>query len=163
MEAFQEAYVRGVAAAAGCVVHGRPEIDEGVDITLTHTSETHQTDDNTVYLAIQMKSSSKGLIHEGKFASATMRRNRYDSFRAENVTVHKIVVILHMPAELEDWIRVGDDALLLHHKAYWVSIRGNTPIEPGTESAQVKAPVEQIFDDLALCRIMQRIGQGGVP
>jgi hypothetical protein len=163
MEAFQEAYVRSVAAAAGCVVYGRPEIDEGIDITFTHTSDIHLKDDHKAYLEIQMKSSADGPVEQGSVVTATMRRSRYDLFRAVDVTVNKIVVILHMPADMKDWISLDDESLLLRHRAYWVSVRGSPPITDGVNSAPVKAPVTQPFDDIALCRIMERIGQGGVP
>lgn len=163
MEAFQEAYVRSVGAAAGCIVYGRPEIDEGIDITFTHTADVHLKDDHKAYLEIQMKSSADGPVEKGSVVTATMRRSRYDLFRAQDVTIHKIVVIHHLPKNMEDWVSLGDEALLLRHRAYWVSLRGHPPIPQGTNSAQVKAPIEQPFDDMALCQIMARIGQGGVP
>lgn len=163
MEAFQESYVRGVAAAAGCVV-GAPEIDEGVDVTLTHTAGIHLRGDNKAHLEVQMKSSADGPIEKGKFVSASLSRARYDEFRAEDVAVHKIIVVLHMPADQADWLTVGPDALHLRHRAYWVSIRGFAPMsDPGAASTTVRAPTSQIFDDIALCQIMQRIGQRGAP
>ncbi|BCO46431.1 DUF4365 domain-containing protein [Mycobacterium intracellulare] len=163
MEAFQEAYVRGVAAAAGCVV-GAPEIDEGVDVTLTHTSDIHLRDDKKAHLEVQMKSSAYGPIENGQFVSTSLKRARYDEFRAVDVAVHKIIVILHMPVLQEDWLTVGADALHLHHRAYWVSIRGMPPI-PNAQQASftVRAPTVQVFDDITLCHIMQRIGQKGAP
>jgi len=163
MEAFQESYVRGVAAAAGCAI-GRPEIDEGVDVTLTHTAGIHLRGDNKAHLEVQMKSSADGPIQKGEFVSASLRRARYDEFRAEDVAVHKIIVILHMPADQANWLTVGPDALHLHHRAYWVSIRGLPQIaDPQAASTTIHAPTTQVFDDIALCRIMQRIGQRGTP
>jgi hypothetical protein len=123
MESFQEAYVRGVAAGAGCVIAGKPEIDEGVDVRLTHRADVHRQGDKTTHLEIQMKSSAAGPIENGKFVSASLSRARYDDFRANDLSINKIVVILHMPAEQENWLKVGDSALWLHHRAYWVNLR----------------------------------------
>lgn len=154
MESFQEAYVRGVAAAAGCVVYGKPEIDEGVDIVLTHRADIHLIGDKTAHLEIQMKSSADGPIENGEYISATLRRSRYDDFRAENITVNKIVVILHMPENQEEWVTLGDTALSLHHLAYWVNLQGLPAIaDPEQKSITVRAPTSQYFDDVALCRI----------
>jgi hypothetical protein len=160
MEAFQESYLRGIVAAAGCVVIGKPEIDEGVDMMLSHRSDTH-LDDPFAFLQVQMKASADGKVEDGKFVKTTLKKNRYNTFRIANPSIHRIVVILHIPEEQEDWLRLGDDAMLLHHHAYWVSLEGKPAIE--TETATVKAPTSQVFDDLELCRIMHRIGQGRAP
>lgn len=149
----------------GCWLRrGAPEIDEGVDVTLTHTSDIHLRDDKKAHLEVQMKSSAYGPIENGQFVSTSLKRARYDEFRAVDVAVHKIIVILHMPVLQEDWLTVGADALHLHHRAYWVSIRGMPPI-PNAQQASftVRAPTVQVFDDITLCHIMQRIGQKGAP
>jgi hypothetical protein len=160
MEAFQESYVRGVAAAAGCVIVGKPEIDEGVDVMLSHFADIHLKD-KFAYLQIQMKATTDGLVEEGQFIKTTLRNDRYNLFRNDEPSIHRIVVILHIPEDQQDWLRVGEAALLLHHHAYWVSIEGRPAST--AERVTVKAPTNQIFDDIALCGIMERIGQGGGP
>jgi hypothetical protein len=160
MEAFQDAYLRGILAAAGCVVVGKPEIDEGVDLMLSHRSTTH-ADDEFAFLQVQLKASAAGPVEDGSFVKTTISKDRYNTFRNPTPSVHRIVVILHLPEGQEDWLRVSDNAMLLHHRAYWVSVEGR-PIAT-TESVTVKAPTSQVFDDVALCQIMSRIGQGGAP
>lgn len=160
MEAFQESYVRGVAAASGCVIVGKPEIDEGIDLMLSHRHESHQKD-KFALLQIQMKASAEGLVENGKFVKTSLRNDRYELFSHDDPSIHRIVVILHIPENQADWLRVTKKALLLHHRAYWVSIQG----QPAStaDRVTVKAPATQVFDDLALCRIMAKIGQGGAP
>ncbi|WP_454561007.1 DUF4365 domain-containing protein [Mycobacterium haemophilum] len=160
MEAFQESYVRGVAAASGCVIVGKPEIDEGIDLVLSHRHDNHQKD-KFAYLQIQMKATADGLVENGKFIKTSLRNDRYELFRNDDPSIHRIVVILHVPESQADWLRVGEKALLLHHHAYWVSIEGQAA--SSAERVTVKAPTTQVFDDVALCRIMARIGQGGAP
>ncbi|SBS78262.1 conserved hypothetical protein [uncultured Mycobacterium sp.] len=160
MEAFQESYIRGVAAAAGCVIVGKPEIDEGIDVMLSHRADIHLKD-KFAFLQIQMKATTEGLVEDGKFIRTQLRQDRYDLFRNDDPSIHRIVVVLHIPENQEDWLRVGDSALLLHHHAYWVSIEGKPA--SAAEKVTVKAPTDQLFDDLALCGIMARIGQGGAP
>jgi hypothetical protein len=162
MEAFQDAYLRGILAAAGCVVVGKPEIDEGVDLMLSHRSITH-ADDEFAFLQVQLKSSAEGPVEDGKFVKTILSKDRFNTFRNPNPSVHRIVVILHLPEDQKDWLQVDKkvNAMLLHHRAYWVSVEGQ-PVAT-TESVTVKAPTSQVFDDLALCKIMSRIGQGGAP
>lgn len=55
MESLQISYVCAVAAAAGCGIRSI-EIDEGVDIVLTHISANHTAiSDRVARLEIQMK------------------------------------------------------------------------------------------------------------
>jgi Domain of unknown function (DUF4365) len=160
MEAFQESYIRGVAAAAGCVIVGKPDIDEGVDVMLSHRSDIHANDE-FAFLQVQMKATTLGLVEDDKYIKTALRNDRYETFRNDNPSIHRIVVILHLPESQEDWLRVGDGALQLHYHAYWVSLEGKPAST--AEDVTVKAPTTQIFDDIALCRIMARIGQGDGP
>ncbi|MEU2254445.1 DUF4365 domain-containing protein [Nocardia xishanensis] len=159
MEAFQEAYVRAVAAAAGCVVVGRPEIDEGVDIILSHTSNQHRA--GKARLEIQMKATATALSADGSSISARIGRNRYDYFRTDDPAVSKIVVIMHIPRLQDDWLYLTDDALMLRHRSYWVSLHGYPATT--TDSVTVAAPCSNKFDDIALCEMMEKVGRGGRP
>ncbi|MCZ4519514.1 DUF4365 domain-containing protein [Rhodococcus ruber] len=161
MEAFQESYVRGVAAAAGCVISGRPEIDEGIDIILTHRSDKHKGGDGVARLEIQLKATATSVGRGGTHVSARVKKARYDYFRSPNPDVKKILVIMHLPAHQHEWVNLGVDALHLRHRAYWVDLEGMPPIAGSTTT--VKAPIANRFDDVALCGIMERIGQGGRP
>lgn len=159
MEQFQLGYLRAVTAAAGCVFVGKPAIDEGVDAEISHKSAEHLRD-GVARLEIQLKATSRVLNGEGSL-SVQMSKDRYDYFACVDPTMAKIVVILSMPADQAGWLRSTPEALFLHHCAYWVNLAGRSPAE--TSRPTVSAPSSQIFDDVRLCEIMQRIGQGGSP
>ncbi len=38
-----------------------------------------------------------------------------------------------------------------------------TEIRPGAQRPTVAAPLSQVFDDIALCKIMERVGKGQKP
>ena len=88
-EAFEEAYVRAVVASAGCVIGGRPEIDEGVDMYLTHRADLH-LDDGVARLEVQLKATASASNIGDEQVSAQIRRKRYDYLRVENPTVAKL-------------------------------------------------------------------------
>lgn len=159
MEAFQVGYVRAVAAAAGCVVNPAPEIDEGIDLTLTHVATSHLID--KARLEIQLKAVSVPLAPGASNVSVRMKRVRYDELRIADPSVSKILVVMSVPPSQNDWIHASQNRLKVHHAAYWVNLDG----APATAAAQptVSAPVSQIFDDIALCAMMGRIGQGLKP
>jgi len=161
MESLEMSYVRAIAAAAGCVVAGTPEIDEGVDVMLSHTADSHQHD-HVAYLNIQMKSTTSFDGVDGPSISASMRGDRWNYFSTAHPTIGKIVVIMSLPKDQARWTEVGHDSLTVRYCAYWVNIVGQPPIDKDSTTT-VTAPKSQIFNDVALCDMMQRIGQGGAP
>lgn len=158
MEELQKSYVNAVAAAAGCIV-GDVNIDDGVDLTLKHKADGHTAiGDKTSRLEIQLKATHQG--HNAKYVSVQMRKDRYDYFRTQD-TICKIVVIMRLPDCQENWILSSPEALSIRHCAYWVNL-ANQPLSSAAEPT-VKASLDNVFDDLTLCEMMTRIGQGGKP
>ena len=98
MEVYQAGYVRAIAAAAGCVPSWM-EIDEGVDLALTHRSPHHTVGDKVARLEVQMKATSATLTAGSTHVSARMKRERYNEFIVPNPTIHKIIVVLSMPLD----------------------------------------------------------------
>jgi hypothetical protein len=90
-----------------------------------------------------------------------MRRDRWEYYQTPEPIVNKIVVIMNMPERQDHWTHARDEALSIHHCGYWVNIAGTE--DGGAASPTVQAPVGQIFSDIALCDMMERIGRGGVP
>ncbi|MEV4266641.1 DUF4365 domain-containing protein [Kribbella sp. NPDC049584] len=159
MESFQEGYLRAVCASAGCVI-ARPEIDEGIDVNLTHRAESHLATDRVARLEIQLKATTTSNL-SSDFVKVRLRQDRYNYYAVSNPSVHKIVVGLAMPTDQAAWIASNHNALSVHYCAYWINLAGAG--ETSTEAKDVKIPKAQIFDDVALCDIMERIGQGGAP
>jgi Domain of unknown function (DUF4365) len=159
MEQFQLGYLHAVVAAAGCVVVGKPAIDEGVDMEVSHRSAQHGRE-GVARLEIQLKATSQGKNTDGSI-SVTLAKDRYDYYRHPSPTMDKIVVVLAMPPEPDNWLSSTPEALLLRHCAYWVNLAGAESVDVAEPT--VRAPGLQVFDDLQLCQIMQRIGQGGAP
>ncbi|MEU8306891.1 DUF4365 domain-containing protein [Actinomadura sp. NPDC048955] len=159
MEQFQESYIRAVAASAGCII-ARFEIDDGIDLLLTHKSDRHMGD-KVARLEVQLKATSDYVGRDTDFLTATMRRDRWEYYRTKDCTINKIVVIMSMPALQDDWILAGHKALSMHHCAYWVNLHGAK--FTNAENPTVRASKDHIFDDIALCEMMVRIGQGGRP
>ncbi|OZE03187.1 hypothetical protein CH249_15470 [Rhodococcus sp. 05-2255-3B1] len=163
MEQFQLAYIRGVAAASGVGVSS-PEIDEGIDVTLTHKSERHTgKDDFTARLEVQLKSTGGRVSADGTKVSASLSMDRYDYYRTLDASVPKIVVLMHVPRLQDEWLRETEDSLKFHHLSYWVNLSGQPDGDPDKASVTVTAHTSNIFTDHTLCAMMERIGQGGQP
>ncbi|TQJ19727.1 DUF4365 domain-containing protein [Mumia xiangluensis] len=159
MESFQEGYLRAVCASAGCVI-ARPEIDEGIDVSVTHRADSHLATDRVARLEIQLKATTASDFGSD-FVKVRLGQERYNYYAVSNPSVHKIVVGLAMPADQDQWIVSSHNALSVHYCAYWINLAGAG--ETDAEKKDVKISKAQIFDDVALCDIMERIGQGGAP
>jgi hypothetical protein len=159
-EQVQDAYLTAVAASAGCIVL-QPRVDAGIDFELTHHSESHHATDHVARLEVQNKARSASMSADGFYVSATLSRARYDYFRTVDPGVDKIVMILDIPPEPDQWVELTGSGLLIRNGAYWVNIAGWPP--SSANEPTVKAPTSNRFDDIALCAIMERIGKGGHP
>jgi hypothetical protein len=161
MEMLQNGQLYAIAAAAGCTM-SKPEPDDGIDWQLTHTSAQHIID-RDVDLKIQLKSTSTVEADPASgFVAVSLSNDRFELMARRPVTIKRILVAMIVPPDIENWVTSSHQGLTVHHGAYWVSMAGMTP-NAAAKSTTVRVPTSQIFDDAALCRIMQRIGAGGEP
>lgn len=160
MEMLQDGYIRAVAAAAGCTM-AKPEPDDGIDWVLTHTSTKHPGDPQ-VDLKVQLKSTSQSQPNpQSGYVSVKLSNARFELLAQNPVIVHRILIALIIPKNVEKWVRASHNYMELRHCAYWVNIAGAKPT--GTEESSVRVPTSNVFDDIALCDIMRRVGSGGTP
>lgn len=160
MEMLQDSYLRAVAAASGCTM-AKPEPDDGIDWQLTHSSSSHSVDCQ-IDLKIQLKSTWTSAPNPPNgFVSVNLSNDRLNMLARTPVAVHRILVAMIVPKETATWVEASHDYFSLRHCAYWRSVTGETPSGKGHSSVRVSTA--QIFDDVALCEIMKRIGQGGAP
>ena len=158
MEALQESYLRAVIAAAGCSLFSVTNVDDGIDAMIKHRHQTHLRSVDQ-FLQVQLKATTQW-VETGSTVSIQMSANRFALFAEPDPTVKKIVVIMRQPAEPASWINITDESLLIRHCSYWVNLAGQSSL---AASPTVSASRQAIFDEAALCSIMQRIGQGGSP
>jgi len=159
-EAYQEGLIRAIAAASGVVV-ARPEIDEGIDLILTHRLPGTHTIDDVARLEAQLKATASASARSESGFTVGIRQDRYDYLRRIDPTVPRILIVMSVPTSQDDWVHVTDKRSRVRHAAYWVNLEG----APASIAAEVSvtAPLTQRFDDQALCEIMVRVGQGGKP
>lgn len=156
-EMYQEGLVRAIAAASGVVV-AKPDVDEGIDLILTHRSDVHTALDKA-RLEVQLKATATA--PSGTGFNVQIAQDRYDMLRTANPAVPKILIVMSVPPSQDDWIHLTDKRARVRHSAYWVNLDG----APATTAKKptVTAPLLQRFDDRALCEMMVRIGGGGKP
>lgn len=160
MEAAHNAQFRASAAAAGCTV-GKPEPDDGIDWVVSHRSRNH-TIGRTVSIEVQLRSTSQVVPPLGNDFPFRLDSDTFDRLIEES-HLPRLLIVCVLPSDIEQWIfadRPGD-MFQLRHLSYWYNVKASHLA--GDTRATVRIPTAQVFDDLALCDIMQRVGGGGQP
>ncbi|WP_094664555.1 DUF4365 domain-containing protein [Bifidobacterium tissieri] len=157
-EQLQIGLVKTIVAAAGCNM-SKPEVDNGVDLLLTH--ECPEKQEICGPLRIQLKATSRKnrWNSDRTRISAKLSHDRYDQFRIDNPAYPMIIVIMDVDPDMQNWYQADDEYSKIRYRCYWVSIQGRAPVA-GKNDVIVSAPRSQVFDDVALCTIFGKIRAG---
>lgn len=149
-EEIQRGAINAIAAAAGCNTMV-PAVDEGDDVILSYQAAGSE---EMKMLGLQLKATSARDRWNAEHTEITalLSRQRYDKYRSTAVTFPKIIVIMDLPESIDDWVDISTDRMGLG-KNYWVSIAG-FPERNNAGRIAVRASVDNVFDDAALCGIM---------
>jgi hypothetical protein len=159
---LQVGYLHAVPAAAKCSL-ANPNPDRRLDWVVTHQSTKHTAGDDEPTLKIALKATGAISIQAPQNGSFpfSLKNEHLQYLNLVAPTVNRMLVVMILPKDIEKWVFARADYLELRHCCYWVNLAGVAT--RGKEKTTVRVPTGQVFDDLALCDIMERIGAGGVP
>ncbi len=151
--------MRAVAAVAGYGVQ-RPDVDyDGIDLTF-HAHGGGGTV-RSPRLDAQVKSEVSGLPTKFPWSYA-LKVGNYEALRHDDYASPRILIVVGMPKDVDDWLTLSARQLALRHCAYWVSLRG-MPATTNARTVSVSLPSNQRFSPAALRRIMMKISKGKLP
>ncbi|WP_293133746.1 DUF4365 domain-containing protein [Microcoleus sp. bin38.metabat.b11b12b14.051] len=157
-ELFSKAYVRAVAAVAGFSV-SQPEVDDdSIDLKIVARGG-----EGVVFspeLNLQLKCTSRDVL-DGQFIRYPVRIKNYRDLII-NSQVPRLLVVVLVPENLENWLQQSEDEMCMRYCAYWVSLRGQ-PERLNTANVTVELSRSNQFTVEALKSIMQCLSQGGLP
>lgn len=152
-EALSEAYLRALAGAAGYTV-SKPSLDvDGVDLTIDAGGDFRPR------LDVQLKASINLEAKDGRVSYFCPKRN-HQLLRLPT-QVPRILVLYHLPRNQRDWLVVSPHEMVLRHRAYWISLRG----EPETENetgCTVHVPEANRLDVASLTALMHQSRTGAL-
>jgi hypothetical protein len=144
---FSRAVVRAIAAAAG-VGASVPELDQNSeDISFsapdTPTGPGPKLDG-------QLKC-SQNIDPSGQSFGYDLPVKNYNDLRwpPDTLYVPRILVVVHVPKDPDDWLDCDPERILLKRCAYWLTLAG-APETENTSTVRVTVPTEQVFDVEAL-------------
>ncbi|MEU9890081.1 DUF4365 domain-containing protein [Sphaerisporangium sp. NPDC051011] len=162
MQTLQIGYLHAVAAAAGCSLQPHNQDYRGIDWDVTHGATSHLSEEAEATLKIQLKATTQyPLPPDGEDFALTLNNRHLTKLNYENPSVPRLLVAMLSPADMAEWLKADHEWTELRRCCYWVNLAGVQP--SGKDRTTVRIPTRQIFDDVALCKIMLRVGAGGRP
>lgn len=156
---FGLAFVRAVAHASGYFVQetSRTFDGDGVDLTIMWRDDEGMV--RSPRLDVQLKTTS--LIDAAR-PIFDLDVKTYNALRSCLHQVPRILLAVAVPHQMQDWVTISQDELILRYRGYWHSCRGEAASQ-NTTSVRVRLSDEQLFQVTTLQAIMERIREGGLP
>lgn len=141
------AYLAALSAFAGYTCQRGPEPDlDSIDATIRSGDSMRSQFD------VQLKATSVPDRRQDGIHFRLHRKNYNDLTLKRQSPL--ILVVLELPIHENDWLVCTADQLLLRRCAWWMSLRGHTPIDAG--SRVVKIPDTQRLTETSLEQLMNR-------
>lgn len=151
------AYLHAVAShvGAGCNIANRASDGNGIDAIVTGWGPF----ENGGYLQevdikVQLKATIGTPVINNRYISYYLKGiNRYNDLRTDALATHRILVVMFLPKEVEHWLNITEEELMLKKCAYWVSLRG-APESQNDSGQTIYIPPNQIFNSKSLKEIL---------
>ncbi len=158
-EEFSYAYIYAVVSAAGysCQIASRPMDIGGIDIIISGQEKEY-----SLYpprLEIQVKSTSTSVI-ENEFIRYPLKLKNYNELRKSKTLVPKILILILLPENPQEWVNHSEAELCLRKCGYWLSLKGK-PQTRNVESVTVYLPRQQLFTVNAVKNLMEQVEARG--
>lgn len=112
------------------------------------------------WLGLQVKSKA-GEVEEDPFPYDLEMKN-YDELRDTAWQVPRILVVVIVPENAQEWLAQSEAELVLRRCGYWLSLR-DEPAVTNTSTRRVHIPRGNVFDVKHVKQLMQRVADGGSP
>ncbi len=152
------AYVQAIAGRCGLSCSFR-DFDYGIDVTLHDIRRRgHRHMESGFNLDIQAKSTTtRSLTATGVVYDLDVKN--YDDLRDPQVGCPRILVLLVLPEDENEWTEQSEDHLLVRHAGYWLSLNGWGPTA-NQKTVRVALPRANLFSVQALESLMAKVRRG---
>jgi hypothetical protein len=156
------AYLHAVASKAGfsCEYRNRHLDGAGVDATITEDGRKLANDSvlTSFSVDVQLKATYQDLTEHNGCLSYSLSVPHYDKLRKDEVAAPRILVVLRLPANPDEWLHISEDALVAKRCAYWVSLRA-APASANRENQTVYIPRSNLLSPSGLTALMVRFSR----
>jgi hypothetical protein len=159
-EQFSLAFVRMIAAAAGCSIKSHETDYDGVDITIA--SSTEYVKYYCPQFELQLKCTTQHGLLRNTHLSWKMEREPFLKLTHGKRYNEAFLGVLVIPRADEPLVDLSEERLLSSSRMYWEHARLLGEVSDGSTTKTMHLPRTNLFDVESLQSIMQRVGEGGV-
>jgi hypothetical protein len=156
-EQFSIAYIRALAAPLGFNPGKFDVDDDSVDISFTAqygiNSKIRSPEINMQLKCTQLMFSKDNFLHY------PLPIKNYNDLRGSNLSNPRYLVVLCIPPNEEDWLKVNESEMILRYLAYWFSLRYE-PETKNAESVTIKIPKIQLLNKESFKMLMDKASNG---
>lgn len=159
------AYLHAVATRAGlnCKVENRHGDNYSVDAQIDYFAPIPNTYRTDVSIRVQLKATiNKGAETATHISYSFRGLNSYNKLRNNVGEPHRILVVLFLSPNEDDWLVNTEDELIIKHAAYWVCLY-DAQSSQNQDSETVYIPKTNLLTPESLTKLCQDIGQGNIP
>ena len=146
-EQFSAAYAQAVASVVGLKVSKCEVDDDSIDITFERTGGLAERVD------IQLKCTAEPLPAKGDLKFPLKLKNYEDLARP--TIMPRILVVLFVPEDCENWMEISPERAILKHAAWWLSLEGAADTDNGT-SVTLTIPRTNLFTPDVLIDLLDK-------
>lgn len=151
-ERLSMAYAHAVAARAGYTTAVYDLDRDGVDLRIQAGGDMRPA------LELQMKATFNLRQAGDESFHFPLPVNNYNLLRIRTQTP-RLLVVLDLPRDEQQWLTITDDELVIRHRAYWLNLRGREETD-NRESVTVAIPQANLFDVAGLQNLMAQSRAG---
>ena len=152
-EALSKVYAHAVAASAGYVTAVFDYDRDGVDMEIRAGGYMRPG------IGLQLKATINLSDSGERYFNFPLKRSNYDQLRVPTQTP-RLLVVLDLPKDENQWITITEEELVLRHCAYWVSLKGHKETI-NVSSVTVQIPKINVFNVDSLRMLMEQ-SRGGI-
>jgi hypothetical protein len=154
-EALSWAYLEIIAARCGFSCSS-PDFDYGMDVTI-HDILQHEGRyvESGFKLDVQLKSTTTAILTP-THVLYDLAITAYNDLRVETHGLPRILVLLVLPSEENEWTAQSEDCVELRRCAYWASLRGMKATK-NKRAIRISIPRINVFSIESLRSLMDRI------
>jgi hypothetical protein len=155
---FSYAYIQAVASVAGYSVcpKNRAIDNAGLDLTIEVPGEVGEYLFPRIDAQVKC-TAAESIYHENCIKYPLPVRN-YQILISTKALTPLILVVVLVPKNLQDWITITEEDILMKKCGYWVSLKGNLTTE-NKEKITVDLPRQNLFTPDSLQTMMEKIGR----
>lgn len=156
-EEFSYGYIQLIASSSGFSVEkaGRPRDNSGIDITIIAPGELEDIDSPRLDVQVKCTTVAK---ETQSFIKYALKVKNYNKLIQRKSFVPQILIIVLVPSNIDNWLKISEQETLMKKCGYWISLRGQQPTS-NTKRVTVEIPRENLLTPETISNLMKEAAE----